>query len=163
MRLSNDFLPFVSRGAAALALIVLVLGIQSYGNSLVSQKTGCSTVAVPVCGVNGVTYTNSCEASAAGARLLYDSACPQPSHMTDAQRTFLFWLLHKRQEMSLPAVAIRLNGTMPGSCASCTTYTFVWGSPQVTARIVVDGSKIIEAKDSAGVDYEAPLEKNKPK
>jgi hypothetical protein len=38
----------------------------------------CSTVSIPVCGVNGITYFNECNAMSAGVMVAYNKACDSP-------------------------------------------------------------------------------------
>jgi hypothetical protein len=42
----------------------------------VARPLLCPLVFVPVCGCNGTTYGNSCEAADAGVRVEFDGACP---------------------------------------------------------------------------------------
>lgn len=42
----------------------------------VARPVLCPLVFDPVCGCNGTTYSNSCEAAAAGVRVDFDGACP---------------------------------------------------------------------------------------
>lgn len=40
-----------------------------------SAKTFCLDVWQPVCGINGITYSNSCYANQAHVKIIYDGAC----------------------------------------------------------------------------------------
>ncbi|OGY91647.1 MAG: hypothetical protein A3B30_02975 [Candidatus Komeilibacteria bacterium RIFCSPLOWO2_01_FULL_52_15] len=150
----KDFLPFMTRAALAMVFIVIALALQNQSTSPATRsQSGCTGSYRPVCGVNGLTYANSCEAAYAATQVLYDTPCPTPSKLTDAERHFLFWLLHRRQELNMPSVAIRHSSTEAGPCDSCTTYVYGWGTPAVSVRIVAKETAVLEAKDTENFDY----------
>lgn len=60
-------------------LAILLLGILSCekDNCIEQPKEGCICIMIydPVCGCNGVTYGNSCEAGCAGIKVIKDGTC----------------------------------------------------------------------------------------
>lgn len=120
-----------------------------------NTEAGCPSDGAFVCGVDGATYQNSCSAERADVHVVHTGACQSPSSLSADERARLLWLLRARIGAKMPEVPIRFERAEKGACDFCFTYYYMWGDPEVRARLVVSEAIVESAVDSTGYDYVA--------
>ena len=152
--------------AVLILLAVLSFGIYylyntnnsfSGSNPAKSSQTGidigdCPNSEDPVCGMDGVTYKNSCFADLNSANIDYAGSCSSPTIMTDVERKYLVWLLRERENSGLEAVLIKHVKTNALDCKDCYTLFYTWNENEIAARIEVNNDSVVSALDTTGYD-----------
>jgi hypothetical protein len=154
---TKNFLIFI--GMASLILIAYAGYASRFSFRNEAYDSGCPRNSDPVCGENGTTYRNACEAEAQGMPILYNGQCSVPSSLTQDERTFLMWLLREREAAGMQSVPVRhvITSVSP-SLPDSTFYEYQWDGGSIEIEVSTDG-EVVRAIDSAGVDYLADTNK----